>query len=92
MEDGIVETLTYCDFPNERLTRIRTNNVIEQLKRKIRCRTRMAGRFPDGNSVLMLVCTRLRHVSGSQRGNKKYINMKHLNKHFFVAEFFLDIC
>ena len=32
--------------------------------------------FPDGNSALMLVCARLRHVAGSQWGNKKY--MKHL--------------
>ena len=36
------------------------------------------GSFPDGNSALMLVCARLRHVTGTQRGNKKYMNMKHL--------------
>ena len=29
VEDGIEETLTYCDFPSEHWTRIRTNNVIE---------------------------------------------------------------
>jgi hypothetical protein len=28
--------------------------------------------------LFMLVCARLRHVTGSQWGNKKYINMKHL--------------
>ena len=26
----------------------------------------------------MLVCARLRHVDGTQWGNKKYMNMKHL--------------
>ena len=31
VEDGIEETLTYCDFPGEHWTRIRTNNVIERL-------------------------------------------------------------
>ena len=41
-------------------------------------RTRMAGSFPDDNSALMLVCARLRHVAGTQWGNKKYMNMKHL--------------
>ena len=56
VEDGIEETLTYCDFPSEHWTRIR----------------------PDGNSALMLVCARLRHVAGTQWGNKKYMNMKHL--------------
>ena len=68
----------YCDFPSEHWTRIRTNNVIERLNREIRRRTRVVGSFPDGNSALMLVCARLRHVAGSQWGNKKYMNMKHL--------------
>ena len=58
---GIEETLTYCDFPREHWTRIRTNNVIERLHREIR-RTRVVGSFPDGNSALMLVCARLCHV------------------------------
>ena len=78
VEDGIEETLTYCDFPSEHWTRIRTNNVIERLNREIRRRTRVVGSFPNGNSALMLVCARLRHVAGTQWGNKKYMNMKHL--------------
>ncbi len=69
VEDGIEETLTYCDFPSEHWTRIRTNNVIERLNREIRRRTRVVGSFPDGNSALMLVCARLRHVAGTQWGN-----------------------
>ena len=54
------------------------SNVIERLNREIRRRTRVVGTFPDGNSALMLVCARLRHVAGTQWGNKKYMNMKHL--------------
>ena len=78
VEDGIEETLTYCDFPSEHWTRIQTNNVIERLNQEIRRRARVVGTFPDGNSALMLVCARLRHVTGTQWGNKKYMNMKHL--------------
>ena len=78
VEGGIEETLTYCDFPSEHWTKIRTNNVIERLNREIRRRTRVVGAFPDGNSALMLVCARLRHVAGTQWGCKKYMNMKHL--------------
>ena len=48
--------------------------IIERYRR----RTRVVGTFPDGNSALMLVCARLRHVAGTQWGNKKYMNMKHL--------------
>ena len=78
VEDSIEETLTYCDFPGEHWTSIRTNNVIERLNHEIRRRTRVVGMFPDGNSALMLVCARLRHVAGTQWGSKKYMNMKHL--------------
>ncbi len=78
VEDGIEETLTFCDFPSEHWTRIRTNNVIERMNREIQRRTRVVGSFPDGNSALMLVCAWLRHVVGTQLGNKKHMNMKHL--------------
>lgn len=79
VEDSIEETLSYMSFPYEHWLRIRTNNVIERLNREIRRRTRVVGTFPDGNSALMLVCARLRHVAGSQWGNKIYLNMKHLD-------------
>jgi len=63
---GSVEgTLTYCNFPSEHWTRIQINNVIEHLNRKIRRRTRVVGTFSNGNSALMLVCARLRHVAGT---------------------------
>ena len=78
VEDGIEETLTYCDFPSEHWVKIRTNNVIERMNLEIRRRTRVVGAFPDGNSALMLVCARLRYVAGTQWGSKKYMNMKHL--------------
>lgn len=78
VQSGIEETLTYFDFPSEHWIKLRTNNVIERLNREIRRRTRVVGTFPDGNSALMLVCARLRHVVSSQWGCKKYMNMKHL--------------
>ena len=42
----------------------------ERLNREIRRRTRVVGTFPEGNSALMLVCARLRHVAGTQWGCK----------------------
>ena len=59
--NGVAETLTYMDFPEEHWKKIRTNNAIERLNREIRRRTRVIGTFPDGESALMLVCARLRH-------------------------------
>lgn len=87
IEDSIEETLTYTSFPFEHWTRIRTNNVIERLNREIRRRTRVVGTFPDGNSALMLVCARLRHVAGTQWGSKKYMNMKHLENTGLESDF-----
>lgn len=87
IEDGVEETLTYTAFPFEHWTRIRTNNVIERLNKEIRRRTRVVGSFPDGNSALMLVCARLRHVAGTQWGNKKYMNMEHLEYAGFESDY-----
>jgi transposase-like protein len=78
LENGIEETLTYMDFPYEHWTKIRTNNTIERLNREIKRRTKVVGTFPDGDSALMLVCARLRHVAGTQWGSKRYMNMKRL--------------
>ena len=78
LKDGIGETLTYTCFPREHWTRIRTNNGIERIMREIRRRTRVVGCFPDGNSALMLACARLRHVSSSAWGEKRYMNMDRL--------------
>ena len=69
--NAYIEILSYCDFPSEHWVKIRTNNVIERMNREIRRRTRVVGAFPDGNSALMLVCARLRHVAGTQWGSKK---------------------
>jgi len=41
------------------------------MNREIRRRTRVIGAFPDGNSALMLVCARLRHVAGTQVGQQE---------------------
>ena len=80
VEDGIEETLTYYAFPSEHWLKIRTNNMLERLNREIRRRTRVVGTFPDGESALMLVCARLRHVAGTQWGVKRYMSMKPLEQ------------
>ncbi len=78
VEESVGETLTYVDFPTEHWSRIRTNNLTERVNREIRRRTRAIGAFPDGNSALMLVCARLRHVAASKWGSKRYMDMEHL--------------
>ena len=80
VEDGIEETLAYMDLSTQHWTRIRTNNAIERLNREIKRRTKAIGAFPDGQSALMLVCARLRHVAATSWGARRYMNMDHLFK------------
>ncbi len=53
VREGVVETLTYLNFPCEHWRRIRTNNPRERLNREVRRRTRVVGAFPDGQSALV---------------------------------------
>ena len=80
LEDSIHETLTYYHFPSEHWRRIRTNNPLERILREVRRRTRVVGAFPDGNSALMLVAARLRHIAGTRWGTRRYLNMNLLTE------------
>lgn len=66
LQDGIEETLTYMNFPPQHWSHIRTNNTIECLNREIKRCAKAIGAFLDGQSALMLVFARLRHVAGIQ--------------------------
>ena len=80
VRDGIEETLSYMNFPREFWRRIRTNNPLERIMREIRRRTRVVGNFPDGESALMLVAARLRHIATTTWSTKQYLNMKRLEE------------
>ena len=80
VEEGVVETLSYMAFPREHWVRLRTNNPLERIMREIRRRTRVVGAFPDGNSALMLVAARLRHIAGTRWGSRKYMDMSRLRE------------
>ena len=86
VRDGILETLTYMSFPEEHWLRIRTNNTLERINREIKRRTKVVGTFPDGDSALMLVCARLRHIVSNSWGNKRYLNMQHLTSIGLLSE------
>ncbi len=73
---SVEETLTYYRFPSAHWRRIRTNNPLERIIREIRRRTRVVGAFPDGESALMLVAARLRHIAGTKWGTRRYLAME----------------
>ena len=80
VEGSVHETLAYHGYPPQHWLKIKTNNPMERLLKEARRRTKVVGAFPDGNSALMLVAARLRHVSSTHWGTRKYMNMKRLNE------------
>jgi len=80
VQEGIKETFSYYGFPREHWRRIRTNNPLERIMKEIRRRTRVVGSFPDGNSALMLVAARLRHIAGTKWGINQYLKMDRLEE------------
>jgi transposase-like protein len=85
VENGIAETLSYYTMPPEHWRCLRTNNPLERLMREIRRRTRVVGAFPDGQSALMLVAARLRHVAATKWGTKRYLQMDRLAEVVAIA-------
>jgi transposase-like protein len=81
VEKKIGETLTFYAYPSTHWLKIRTNNPMEWIMREIRRRTRVVGAFPDGDSAVMLVAARLRHIASSKWGVRKYVSMDWLRKH-----------
>ena len=80
VDQSIHETLTYYDYPSEHWLKLKTNNPMERLLKEARRRTKVVGAFPDGHSALMLVAARLRHVSATNWGTRKYMNIKLLDE------------
>jgi putative transposase len=75
VEQKVVETLIYYAYPSTHWRQIKTNNPLERIIREIRRRTRVVGAFPDGQSALMLVAARLRHIASTRWGKRRYMIM-----------------
>ena len=80
VEQSAHETFAYYAYPPQHWLKIKTNNPMERLLKEARRRTKVVGAFPDGQSALMLVAARLRHVSSTAWGTRKYMNMQLLNE------------
>ena len=73
VRETVNQTLTYSAFPSTNWRQIRTNNPLKRIIREVRRRTRVVGAFPDGQSALMLVAARLRHIAATKWGTKRYL-------------------
>jgi transposase-like protein len=87
VERSVSETLTFYAYPQTHWLKIRTNNPLERIMREIRRRTRVVGAFPDGDSAVMLVAARLRHIASSKWGVRKYVSMDWLRQQELEAQY-----
>jgi transposase-like protein len=53
-------------IPREYWSRVRSNEVLQEIMRGIRRRTRVVGAFPDGDAAVVLVAARLRHIAATK--------------------------
>ena len=59
---------------------------MERINREVRRRTRVVAAFPDGQSALMLVAARLRHIAGTKWGTRRYLDMSRLREPALTTE------
>jgi len=76
MQDAIPEGLTVFGLPEHKRKRLRTSNMSETLNTQIKRRTKVAGLFPNTDSILRLVTAILMEVSEEWETGKAYLNVK----------------
>jgi transposase-like protein len=76
MENAIPEGLTIFGLPEHKRKRLRTSNMSENLNEQIKRRTKVAGLFPNTNSILRLVTAILMKISEEWETGKAYLSIK----------------
>lgn len=76
MQTAIPEGLQVFSLPEHKRKRLRTSNACETLNTQIKRRTRVAGLFPNTDSILRLVTAILMEVSEEWETGKAYLTNK----------------
>jgi transposase-like protein len=76
MQSAIPEGLEVFNLPEHKRKRLRTSNACETLNTQIKRRTRVAGLFPNTDSILRLVTAILMEVSEEWETGKTYLSTK----------------
>ena len=78
--EGVEETLSYMDFPEEHWIKLRTNNPLERIMKEIRRRTRVVGERPAPRIVPppMLRTRRFSERCEAQSGRLGVARLRHI--------------
>jgi len=72
LEQGIEDAIAFMNFPHGHWSKIRTNNGLKQIMQEIHGRSRAVG---CRHSAPMWVDARMRDISTSNRGKRRYLNI-----------------
>jgi len=75
LEENVPEGLTVLALPAAHRKRLRTTNLLENLNKQVKRRTRVAGLFPNTDSALRLVTAVLMEQSEEWETGKVYLTM-----------------
>ena len=75
LEENVPQGLTVLALPKHHRQRLRTTNMLENLNRQVKRRTRVAGLFPNEASALRLVSAVLMEQSEEWETGKVYLTM-----------------
>ena len=75
LEASVPESLSVFLLPQEHCLRLRTSNLLENLNKQIRRRTRVAALFPNPDSLLRLASAITSELSDDWLAAKSYLNM-----------------
>lgn len=74
MLKAIPEGLAVLSMPEHKRKRLRTSNMCETLNTQIKRRTKVAGLFPNTDSILRLVTAIIMEISEEWETGKTYLN------------------
>jgi putative transposase len=78
METALPEGFTIFELPKTVRKRLRTSNMLENLNKQIRRRTRVVSIFPNKGSCLRLIASVLMEQSDDWESGRAYLNPKNL--------------
>ena len=80
LDGNIPATLSFYDFPTMDWPEIQTSRSLVQILGELRRRTRMVESLPSGNTAMMLVAARLRHIAATRWEARRGFNMKLMHR------------
>jgi putative transposase len=72
----LYDLMNYRAFPKEHWRRIRTTNILERVNKEMKRRSKVAGAFPNGESLMRLAVSILIDINEEWITGRRYLSME----------------